>query len=147
MTGDVVIDASVAVKWLVAEEWSDVAALLRNDVESAGNTIVCPPHFRGKVANAVYQQLRRRALIVVEAEQAIAILNGINVTTFAAPDLYDQAFALALRYQLATIYDALYVAVAQELQVPLWTDDRRLLNALGGDFPYVRWIGRYSADA
>lgn len=48
--------------------------------------------------------------------------------------------------RLPTIYDAIYVVVAQELQIPLWTDDRRLLNALGTDFPTVCWIGRYSAS-
>lgn len=143
----IIVDASVAMKWLVDEEWSDAAEALRTDVHNFGGTFASPPHFRGEVTNAVYQRVRRGLLSVDDALAAITRFSATEFIVFSAPDLYDVAFGLALRYRLATIYDALYVAVAQELQVPLWTDDRRLLNALGGDFPYVRWIGRYSADA
>lgn len=126
-----ILDASVAMKWFVDEEWSDAAEALRIGVHNSGGTFTCPPHFRGEVTNALYQLLRRGLLSSEEAVAAITRFAAIEFIVFSDPNLYESAFALARRYQLATIYDALYLAVAQELQVPLWTDDRRLLNALG----------------
>jgi len=35
------------------------------------------------------------------------------------------------------------VVLAQMLDTELWTDDRRLRNAVGSVAPWIRWIGDY----
>lgn len=61
--------------------------------------------------------------------------------------LHRAALGLAITYGFQAVYDAHYVALAEMLHCDLWTDDRRLLRALGGRLPYVRWIGEYPGDA
>jgi predicted nucleic acid-binding protein len=57
--------------------------------------------------------------------------------------LYDTALVIAEQNHLGATYDAIYVAVAKSTNDELWTDDRRLLRALGGRLPFVKWIGDY----
>lgn len=38
------------------------------------------------------------------------------------------------------------MCLAQTPGCDLWTDDRRLLGALGGTLPFVRWIGDYAGQ-
>jgi predicted nucleic acid-binding protein len=52
------------------------------------------------------------------------------------------AWIVAHRYQISTIYDALYVALADLHLVPMWTADQRLVRTVG-DASLVRWIGDY----
>jgi predicted nucleic acid-binding protein len=48
---------------------------------------------------------------------------------------------LADEHNLPAAYGAHDVALAELLGAALWTADRRLLRALGGRLPFVRWIG------
>ena len=47
-------------------------------------------------------------------------------------------------HELAAVYDAHYVALAQMLGCSLWTADRNLVNAVQEKLPFVRWIGEYA---
>lgn len=44
-----------------------------------------------------------------------------------------------------TACDAAYVALAEELEVEMWTGDRRLHRAVAGNTDRVRWIGDWGA--
>ena len=63
-------------------------------------------------------------------DTAIARFADLLFDIISPPHLAEQAYALAKRHGLGAIYDALYVALARDLDAELWTDDRRL-----------RWIG------
>jgi predicted nucleic acid-binding protein len=58
-------------------------------------------------------------------------------------DLYLRALVFARSAQIHSVYDALYVVLAQLVNAELWTDDRRLLQAAANTVPWVRWIGDY----
>jgi predicted nucleic acid-binding protein len=51
------------------------------------------------------------------------------------------ALEFATRFNRPKAYDAQYLALADLLGCELWTADRRLVNAVGGKLPWVRWIG------
>ena len=104
-----------------------------------------PPHFHGEVSNAVYQQFRRKNLSLAEAALAVNGLLAMELVAIAPQDLPRAAFDFAAQHDLAGVYDAMYVVLANRLSYELWTDDQRLLRALGGTFPNVRWIGDYES--
>jgi predicted nucleic acid-binding protein len=137
------VDASVAGKWLFPEEHSARAdALLRGALEQA-EPIVAPPLLPSEVANIVRQRQRQGQLQLSEARLLLAHFLAVPIS-FEAPDaLYDQALILADRHNLSAIYDAQYVALAELLGATLWTADGRLLRALGGTVPFVRWLADY----
>ena len=141
----VVVDASVALKWVIEEEFSDRANALLS--ESVRQPIVGPPPLLAEVTNAIYQRSRsrdpHRRMSDAEAEQALVRFLRFPIALLTPADLYQQAFAFARTHNLTNIYDSLYVVLAQTLGTELWTDDQALLRALGTAAPWVRSIRDY----
>lgn len=139
-----VVDASVAVKWVVVEEFSDRALALHQAGVDLGRPVRAPHLLPNEVTNAIYQRLRRGLISEIEANDAIETFLRFDVELFAARDSPLEAYRFAKAHRLRAIYDAIYVVLAQSLDADLWTDDRRLLAAVGTAAPWVRWIGHYA---
>jgi predicted nucleic acid-binding protein len=75
-----------------------------------------------------------------EAEAALARLLDLGIQLSFSDTLYQQAFAYARQHGLPDVYDTLYVVLAHRLGTELWTDDRKLLDAVRHLAPWVRWI-------
>jgi predicted nucleic acid-binding protein len=124
---EIVVHASVAVKWVVEEAHSDKAALLLDcDARHA------PEHWLAEAVNVLWSRVFRGDLSAADAEERmIALLRAPVVGRPIAP-LMTRAFALSVA-QRVTIYDSLYVALAEALDVPLVTADERLIRQLSSD--------------
>ena len=55
--------------------------------------------------------------------------------------IQESALEFATRFNRPKAYDAQYLALADLLGCELWTADRRLVSAVAGKLPWVRWIG------
>jgi predicted nucleic acid-binding protein len=139
----VVVDASVAVKWVLVESLSDRAERLYEDCFQAQRPPMAPALLPNEVINAIYRQLHRGGLAERDADAAVARFARLSVWLLAPSGLPEDAYAFAKRHQLGAIYDALYVVLAQRLGAELWTDDLGLLSSVGTAAPWVRWIGDY----
>lgn len=149
MTDIVVIDASVAVSLVVQEAQTDMAERLLHGASVASQQVCAPPHFLGEVINGIYQKVRStdpaRHIDAAAAQPAIRTLLDLPIDILTPAGLYERAYDLARAHELPSLYDGLYVALAARVGGELWTADRRLLQALGGQLPYVRWLGDYPA--
>ena len=56
---EVVVDASLAVKWVLPEPLSEEALLLAERWSEQGMRIVAPPHIHVEVANAIRKRVPR----------------------------------------------------------------------------------------
>jgi predicted nucleic acid-binding protein len=119
-----VIDASVAAKWVVEEADSDAAIAL-----NACEALHAPSHWQAEAANVVWAKAFRGELSADEVRRRIALLASAPIRETAITDLMHPATDIALACRV-TIYDALYVALAEALRLPLVTADRRLHTAL-----------------
>ena len=141
----VVVDASTAVKWVLAEEFSDRADALLMASLRTRRPILAPPHFVSEVTNAIFQRVRttdpNKHIPAEQAHAALTQFLAFPVLLQSPPALYERAFLIAQHRQLRSTYDSLYVALAELAGAELWTSDRRLLNAVST--PWVRWIGDY----
>jgi len=140
-----VVDASIAFKWLVEEDHTTEAEALLQDCLRLSHPLLAPPHLTAEVTNALHQRTRRQqhALTEIEADRALARYLSLPIRQVSNDGLYPEAVKLARGSGLRSIYDALYVALAQMLGVELWTADQRLIQTLGTTAPWVRWIGDY----
>jgi predicted nucleic acid-binding protein len=143
----VVVDASVAVKWVLPEARTDRAQALMAASIQARQRLVGTPHLAIEVVNAIFQRRRRgppeERLSEAEADQALARFLAFPLELLSPASLYEQAFAFARTHRLSNVYDSAYVVLAQLLNTTLWTADETLLNALGTAAPWVRFLGAF----
>ena len=122
-----VVDASVAVKWLVVEEGSDNA---RDLLEGDGDLHV-PRLLVSEVANAIWRKARLGEVDRRAASQLITAMSDMPVRWHADETIGADAVRLAIAHE-RPVYDFMYVALAQRLGARVVTADQRLANALAG---------------
>lgn len=113
-----VIDASVALKWVLAEPGQAAAdALLDED-------LIAPSLWLLEAANALWRRNLRGELSVAEARERLSELFNAPVT--AIPIEEDLTAAAGLAQRLGhPVYDCLYLALAMREQTQVVTADRR----------------------
>ncbi len=147
MNHAIAVDASVAVKWVVLEPLTAQARALVADSTATRRRLLAPPHFAGEVTNALHQRWRSseptKRLTDAETDAAIATFLQFRVEPRNPAGLYQRALQLARDGRLASVYDALYVVLAEIEGVELWTADTRLIRELGGRAPWVKPLSSY----
>jgi predicted nucleic acid-binding protein len=135
---DYVVDASVAVKWVVQEDYSEQAAKMLE-----GDSLHAPAHWMAETVNALWGKVLRGALTADAAtERAEALLNA-PVRVHALPGLVQNALSLSMAHGI-TVYDSLYVALAIASGLKLITDDRTLIQKLSASSVppgLFMWVG------
>lgn len=131
MTG-YVVDASVAVKWLVQEDHSDEAIGLLD----GGARLVAPSLLFAEAANALWAMHRRGDISADDMNDAVDTLGAAPVS-LPTPMLELAAAASRLGADLAhPVYDCFYLALAIQTQYPVVTADKRFHDKVRGH-PYL----------
>jgi len=137
-----VIDASVAVKLVLPEEYADQAELAFSLLEADPPwEVYVPEFFYLECANVFRSRVKRRGMTPDQARQAFAVIRAFPLRVVPTADLSTAALDLALEYDLS-VYDACYLAAAAVGKgARLATADRKFVEKLA-DTPYsVTWIG------
>lgn len=140
-----VVDASVAAKWhLKGEAYDEQARLLLTRLAQGLTALAAPSQIRYEVPSAITAATLGRAprLSHEDGRAAIAEFLSLPLVFYDSPALILNAYALVHEYVIA-IYDALYLALAQQLDVPFVTADRRLYQRIQ-QLPGVVWLGNYT---
>lgn len=144
MSSQICVDASVVLKLLLPEPDSDKAHALWALWIKEGVEVVAPCHLAFEVVSVLRNHVHRRAISAEAGQAAFDAFRGQEIV-FVHPDgLDERAWELAQRYDRPTAYDAHYLALAETLGCDLWTADRRLINALRGALPWVKWLGDFT---
>lgn len=115
----VVIDASVAVKWYVAEDESERSVALLDADEIL---FLAPDIFLAEVINALLRQNRAGQLTEDNLDRALRDLAFSAPELIASTRLIEPAVALA-RALAHPVYDCLYLALADRWETVLVTAD------------------------
>ena len=120
-----VIDASVVAKIFFKEEVGENAdGLLDLHLD-----LHAPLLLVYEFSSVLTSWVRRKLATADEAKQIRLGFRQLDLEFHHSNTLLDEAFEVALNTGLA-IYDATYIALADQLNVPLLTADQRLTNAL-----------------
>ena len=103
-----VVDASVAVSWVIVDESDPRAESARAEVERDGGIV--PQHWHLEVRNSLVVAERRRRITRNAADLSLDFLKSLSIITDSEHDL-DAALALARSHELS-FYDAMYVELA-----------------------------------
>jgi predicted nucleic acid-binding protein len=141
---DAVVDSCVAAKWVLPEADSAQALRVVTDVVPAGARLVVLDLVFAEVGNAIWKRLHRGLISATEARRCLDELTRSPVHVESATRLLRPAFEIAARYG-RSVYDALFVALAHDLNLPGVTADEPLYHAVHADFPRVVLLRDWSA--
>ena len=119
----VVIDASVAIKWVVPEPDSGRAEILLD------HGLVAPDLIYAECANVLWKKVRRGEITEEEAEIAAQTLDQADITIARTRGRLAVATAIAVELDHAA-YDAVYLAVAEASDLRFVTADNRLTRKI-----------------
>jgi predicted nucleic acid-binding protein len=124
----IIVDASLMIAWLLQED--DV--LIVPDVYQSlpERDILVPSHWPVEVANALLSNVRRRRIAIEKVDSILEAL-GVFRINVDAPMAIEQMGDLThfAASQKLTVYDASYVQLAFEENVPLATLDQDMRMA------------------
>lgn len=115
-----VVDASVAVKWLVQEEGTASARELITSPEP----LIAPDWLLIEAGSTFWKKVKRSELLAIHAEHHLQILPTFFQQMVPSADLVADAFKLSIRLQ-HSIYDCLYLALAIDEGLCVVTADRK----------------------
>lgn len=137
-----VLDASVAVKWFLGEpdETLREPALAVLESYRAGEVeLLVPELFCTEFTNVMRKAERLGRSDIKSSDLAIAEILRRDLRTYPTVTRIARALAIS-RTHGCSVYDAVYLVVAEETQAPLLTADQRLVRAVAGRLPVV-WLG------
>ena len=133
-----VVDCCAGFQWFVAEADTAKALRLADDFDNGICELLAPDLFPTEIANALLMEEQKKnsrigpgdaELLLVQALQYLPVL-------FDAVPLLPRAQVIAKKYK-RSVYDCLYVALAEREQCEFITADMKLVNALQPAFPFV----------
>jgi predicted nucleic acid-binding protein len=119
---DLVIDASVAVKWFVSEEASDKA----DEVSASDYTLLAPRLIMTEVANALARKAMQNLITPTEAAEYVRTLPQFLAGLLDVDDLIEPALQNACSYRYP-IYDFVYLEAARRRDTKMLTADRKFI--------------------
>lgn len=134
MSRTLCLDSSVLVKLVVPESGSTQA----RDLAVSADKLVAPAFAWAEVGSALLKQVRMGLVTLDEAERAWTLLLALNVQYRDDAEIRREAWRLASLYDLPTLYDAAFLAVANLEEgdgCDFWSADRSLLARLDGRHP------------
>jgi predicted nucleic acid-binding protein len=120
VNGRLVVDASVATKWVVPEEDSELADALLSDTAR----LHAPAFLAMEVANALWSKMRRGQLDDAKARASLEYLRKIPWAAWQGEEPLPETLGLAKQLDHA-VYDCAYLALALHLDAVYVTADQR----------------------
>ena len=132
----IVIDASVALKWVLDEPGSDAADALR------GEELIAPVLWLVEAANALWRNARLEQLTRDEAALFLSQLTKAPILSLPMEQHIERALELATEMG-HPIYDCVYLALALHYDTHVVTGDRRFaaLESRPGMESRIRLLG------
>lgn len=120
----VVLDASVIIKWFVAdqEEFRDEAMLLYRHIRDGNIEVIQPVHWQAEVLAVLVRKFDSHTMATL-----LFLLESFEFPVINRPDVFQRAINLssALNHHL---FDTLYLGLALEEGATLVTDDRKFFG-------------------
>ncbi len=141
---NLVIDASVLIKFYVPEILSDKAEELLTKVEQGDVMLLAPDLIYPEVGNILWKKQRIKELTRSEVEEITDAFVLLPLKIEDSKLLLPLAMDIGIAYRI-TVYDAIYVSMARVYEIKMMTADRKLADTtaktdLKG---YVAWLGSH----
>ena len=131
-----VLDSSVAFKWVVPEVYSDKAIRLRDAARKAVHDLLAPDIFFRELAHSLTRAERQKRIPFSGAATLLLDILTTPPVIVSADLLLLRACAISSQARIG-FYDCLYVALAEREGCELVTADDRLIKNLQSQFSFI----------
>jgi predicted nucleic acid-binding protein len=121
---NLIVDASIALKWFVAESDSPAAYRIRTE-----HDLAAPDLLLAECRNGLLNKVRRRDLTVLQAKAVEREIEAMELAILPTTAFLTRAFEIALEAG-EPIYDCLYLAAAFATDRVLITADSAFVSAV-----------------
>jgi len=137
----VCIDASVVLRYVLMPDDAPIKTVWQTWVKDEIN-LVAPSLLFYEVTNGLYQQQRNKYLSPETIWKTLELSLDLPITLVNEKNLHLRAREIAMQYNLPATYDAHYLALAEWMDIELWTADKRLVKAVQSfDLDWVQGVG------
>lgn len=144
MNNVVVVDTSIALKWVLSEVDSDIALALVIEWTKKKVDIIAPALLIYEATNILYRDARADKIAFDTAKNGIdVILERVALEFLQEPTLSIRAMEFAHKFGLPASYDTHFLALAERKGCELWTADTRMYKAVKGQIDWVHSISDY----
>jgi predicted nucleic acid-binding protein len=119
-----VVDASVAVKWVIEEEGTEQALIVRRQ-----GSLRAPELIVAECANILWKKVRRAEILRDEALLAAGLLEAADIEIVPTRSLLEAATRMAIELDHPA-YDCLYLSLAVQADCRFVTADERFVRKL-----------------
>lgn len=122
----IVLDASAAIEWLIK---SPAGTKVDRRLFSPATVTLHAPHLLDvEIAQVLRRYVREKMMTTSRGEEALQDLHDLPLNRYPHDILISRVWELR---GVLTVYDAVYVALAELLDAPLLTCDRKIALASG----------------
>lgn len=143
MNDRIVIDASVTLSWVLKEKGlQSIAEPIIDDFISGKITTIAPTIWLYETVNALRTAILGKRIKTPKINKYYQKILEISPNLLDFAEFAFPAFQIALKFDLS-IYDASYVALAQEEDCTFYTADEKLYRKVSGKLPFVKLVSEY----
>jgi len=137
----VCIDASIVLRYVLMPDDAPIKTIWQTWVKDEIN-LVAPSLLFYEVTNGLYQQQRNKYLSPETIWKTLELSLDLPITLVNEKNLHLRTKEIAMQYNLPATYDAHYLALAEWMDIELWTADMRLVKAVQAfDLDWVKGVG------
>jgi predicted nucleic acid-binding protein len=104
----------------------------------AGTSLVAPTLLYYEIVNGFHKYWKQGKLDTQAYKSALKTALSLKINFVGDADLHRRAAELAQSFNLPAAYDAHYLALAERLNIDLWTSDEKLFNTVRS--AGVEWV-------
>jgi predicted nucleic acid-binding protein len=133
---NLIVDASVAAKWILVEEGTAEAMALLQECREGRYTPLAPEILDAEIAAVLWKRVMRGLLESDQARFLYDQFERLRPILVPLAGLVRPALELALRYR-HSLYDGLYIALSRQMNCHLVTADKQLHGTFRFDNPAI----------
>lgn len=143
-----VVDASVAIKWVVkGEPFRNKARQLLREARAKGIALIGPPLLEYEVESALQRRLHYNRTTTEAVDASLRAFYAVSIRIVTHPDMVQRAREIARQFHQERIYDSLYAALADLRDCQFWTADKIFYDAVRSGLSFVQYLPDFSSSS
>ena len=137
---NIVVDASVALKWYLQDEYgADQALYLLSEFVEGHLGLQAPALIDYEFINAMWVAGKTGRIGLDDRDAAVKNFLNIDITRTGILEFYEAILTIATKYH-RSCYDAAYLALAETTGARFVTSDKKLFNSVQKNIKSITWI-------